>query len=129
MAETREKRITALTEALVQRPGLLGQYSIWLENSEAHTRYEGEDVYNRLVGAMQALTDVDFIPGTGWRNFVEVTSRLQKETGLDLGVCEYLNYKSDGISECMANTEQEVLVGSFKCCIPPERSRCKYRHQ
>ena len=75
MTEDREEKINNLVEALLERDVLLRQYSIWLETSEENTLYKGKDVYDMLKGAMQALSDVDFIPGIDHRNYIEVIIR------------------------------------------------------
>lgn len=134
-----ERTINNLKNELLKRDILLRRYAIWLETSEEHTKHKGEDVYNMLVGVLQGLSDVDFIPGVGWQNFVAVISRVQKEAGLDLGVCqflsdniketkkfEYLGEKTEkAFSECKAT--MGMNIGSLSVCLPPQRSECQYR--
>jgi len=136
--ETRhKKRIGYLSSELIKRDSLLRQYSTWLESSEAHTIHKGGDVYNMLIGAMHAIDgDLDFIPGTGWQNFVAVISKVQKETGLDLGVCQFLVDRPNSpteypfsqtgkIPDCGA--KEDLMVGSLSVCIPPNRVDCPHR--
>lgn len=122
----RETKIQDLTEALINKKPLLRQYSQWLETSE-YSCHKEEDIVNTIMGAMQALSDdVDFIPGPGFENFVEVLYRVQKRTGLDLGLCKHLEYHSNKTSEC--NAKNNLLIGSLNCCLPPLRSKCQYRN-
>ncbi len=125
MVEDRQTKINNLVEALVKRDKLLRQYALWLKTSEENTIPRGKDMYHRLVGVMHALSNVDFIPGTGNENFVEVISRVQEKTGLDLGVCKHLQYNPDETSNC--GIDKGLLIGSLEVCLPPNRSKCKYR--
>ena len=120
-----QKKIRALVDALVERTPLLNQYALWLETSEKNTVNRGGDVYNMLVGAMQVLSDVDFIPGVGWQNFVEVVGEVQTRTGLDLGLCKFLDYREESISVCKAKSC--LYVSSLKGCLPPDRGNCGHR--
>ena len=137
--EAWEKRVETLKGELLKRDTLLRQYAIWLETSEENTLHKGGDVYNMLVGVLQGLSDVDFIPGIGWQNFVAVVGEVQKETGLSLGVCQYLsdnireNYKAMYLGEKTEKTLPEckaksgLLIGSLNVCLPPQRCKCEYR--
>jgi len=121
-----EKRKNQIKERLLEMPNILSQYATWLKNSERNTIYKGEDVYNMLVGVMHAIDgSTDFIPGVGWENFVDVITNIQKQTGLDLGVCKFLKYNREKISECSATAG--LSIGSLKCCIPPNRCKCQYK--
>ena len=134
-----ENKINSLVNILLKKDALLSQYAIWLETSEKYTIWKGEDIYHRLGGVLQGLSDVDFIPGTGWMNFVAVVGEVQRKTKLDLGVCTYLvdnvrefkKFEYDGtisknsLSKC--KRRETLYIGSLKSCLPPERSNCKYR--
>jgi len=134
-----EDKIDSLVNILLKKDVLLRQYAIWLESSEENTTWKGEDIYHRLEGVLQGLSDVDFIPGTGWMNFVAIVGEAQRKTGLDLGVCPYLidnvrefkkfeyggNKSKNSLSRCERN--KDLSIGSLKSCLPSERSNCKYR--
>ena len=134
-----ENKINSLVDILLKKDVLLRQYAIWLETSEENTKWKGEDMYHRLEGVLQGLSDVDFIPGTGWMNFVAVVGKVQRRTKLDLGVCPYLidnvrkfrKFEYDGdklknsFSRCKGN--KGLKIGSLNSCLPPERGNCRYR--
>tara|TARA_Y100000310_G_C20692681_1_gene823368 strand:- start:2764 stop:3222 length:459 start_codon:yes stop_codon:yes gene_type:complete len=132
--KTWRERIDSLADDLLKHGALLNQYAIWLKSSEEHTRHKGEDVYHMLIGTLLHNSNPDFIPGPGLQNLVAVVGKVQEETGLDLGVCPYLEHKIDGrmrgesgngIDECGA--AENVGVGSFVYCVPPLRRGCQYR--
>jgi hypothetical protein len=125
MTEDREIKINKLVEDLLEREVLLRQYALWLETSEENTINKGKDVYDMFKGAMQALSDVDFIPGIDNRNFIEVILKLQEKTGLDLGLCEHFRYYPDKISRC---AKSKGYITSSVVCSPPVRYDCKYRN-
>ncbi len=134
-----ENKINSLVDILLKKDVLLRQYAIWLETSEENTKWKGEDMYHRLEGVLQGLSDVDFIPGTGWMNFVAVVGETQRKIGLYLGVCPYLidnvrefkkfEYDRDKLensfSKCKGN--KDLKVTSLNLCLPPYRSGCKYK--
>ncbi len=134
-----EDKINSLVDILLKKDVLLRQYALWLETSEENTKWKGEDMYHRLEGVLQGLSDVDFIPGTGWRNLVAVVGEVQRRTELDLGVCPYLidnvrefkkfvysgDKSKNSLSRCGRN--KNLIIGSLKSCLPPERSNCEYR--
>jgi len=143
-----KNKVDYLANELLKRESLINQYSIWLETSEEHTNHKGEDVYNMVFGALQAIDgtpnfipDVfsNFIPGTGLENFVAVISKIQEKSGLNLGVCQFLSSNienskrfeygegpsKENMPECRA--KEGLLIGSLKMCVPPERSKCPYR--
>jgi len=123
-----EKKIENLVNKLLEKDNLLRQYAIWLETSEQHTKHKGEDIYHRLEGVLQTLSSVDFIPGIGWGNFITVIQRVQEKTGLDLGVCKFLDYthgKFNTRSKCEASGY--LLIGGLKTCLPPDRNYCGKR--
>ncbi len=134
-----EDKINSLVDILLKKDALLSQYAVWLETSEENTKWEGEDMYHRLEGVLQGLSDVDFIPGTGWMNFVAVVGEVQRKTELDLGVCPYLidnvrefkkfEYDGDKLKNSLSKCERnkDLSIGSLKSCLPPERSNCGYR--
>ena len=122
--ENREVRISNLIQDLLEREVLLRQYAMWLEASEENTIYKGKDVYDMLKGAMQALSDVDFIPGVDNRNFIEVIGRVQEKTGLDLGLCSHFQYDPDKTSRC---GKSNGYVTSGIVCLPPQRYKCEHR--
>jgi len=132
------KKIGSLKKELLARPNLLRQYALWLETSEEHTSYKGKDIYDRLEGAMQALSDIDFIPGLGRENLVVVLSEIQREMDLDLGVCEHLAHHikfnkqkgvlgttTDDMPRCTAHPG--LIVADLSSCLPPQRTKCPYR--
>jgi len=123
--QERETKINNLVGALLEREPLLEHYSRWLESIEGIGVKKGEDVVHTLMGAMQALSSGDFIPGTGMENFVEAIYRVQKKTGLDLGLCEGLTPCNERTPQCGRNPN--VLISNYNCCIPPLRSNCPYR--
>ena len=134
-----EDKINSLVNILLEKDTLLRQYAIWLETSEENTKWEGEDMYHRLEGVLQGLSDVDFIPGTGWMNFVAVVGEVQRKTELDLGVCPYLidnvrEFKKfeydrtklkNSFSRCGKN--KDLTLVSIKLCLPPNRNNCRYK--
>ncbi|MBR9706018.1 hypothetical protein GOV14_03220 [Candidatus Pacearchaeota archaeon] len=133
------EQIKAVKTDILEKPEILSQYATWLETSEKHTRRKGEDVYNMMLGLMHSVSDTNLIPGVGWKNFVKIVSQVQKETGLDLGVCEYLQDNVDNsmrsqylgeeglenMAACTAN--ENLLISLFPTCIPPSRCDCPYR--
>ena len=134
-----EDKINSLVDLLLKKDILLRQYAIWLETSEENTLWKGEDMYHRLEGVLQGLSDVDFIPGIGQRNFVAVIGEVQRKTGLDLGVCPYLidnvrelekfDYDRTPLKNSFSRCEKKGDLGivSLKLCLPPERNDCIYR--
>jgi len=129
--EAWNKKVEDLKNKLLDKDALLRQYDLWLESSEDVTNYKGEDVYHRLLGAMQVLSDFDFIPGIGCSNFVAVIDRVQKETGLDLGVCKFLDYEAKEtqaphLPKCKA--KEGLLVACLTSCLPPARKDCPHRN-
>lgn len=137
-----------IRKGLLSRPDLLKQYSIWIEPSEQNAIYQGKNILDMLTGTCLFLSNLDFIPGTGNMNLVYILRKVQKETGLDLGVCEFLDdriekfYKEmsrpqqvyfDDLKKenqsltprCLAN--KDILVGDLSVCIPPQRCRCPHR--
>ena len=132
-----EDKINSLVNILLKKDVLLRQYAIWLEASEKNTRWKGEDIYNRLEGVLHGLSDVDFIPGTGWMNFIAVVGEVQRKTELDLGVCPYLidnvrefkkfEYDGDKLKNSLSRCERnkDLSIASLKSCLPPARSNCK----
>jgi hypothetical protein len=124
--QKRREKVHNLANEFLLKEALVNQYSIWLESSEGGTRHKGEDIYHMMVGALQAIEGgVDFIPGTGWQNLVEVISEVQERSGLNLGVCQFLKYNQNGLSDCGAT--ENLSIGSLSMCIPPSRVGCKYR--
>ena len=134
-----EDKINSLVNILLKKDVLLRQYTIWLETSEENTIWKGEDMYHRLEGVLQGLSDVDFIPGIGWKNFVAVVGEVQRKTGLDLGVCLYLidnvrefkKFEYDGTelenSFSICERNKNLHIASLKSCLTPERNNCGYR--
>jgi hypothetical protein len=131
-----KKQVDVTAGKLLINPGLLNQYSMWLETSEENPKLLGENVYNMLMGAMQAVSGVDFIPGIGNRNFVAVLALLQKRTGLDLGLCKFLEDDIEGIERGLReNTKATysqcslsgILQVDYSQCTPPGRCMCPYR--
>lgn len=135
-----EDKINSLVNILLKKDALLRQYAVWLETSEENTKWKGEDMYHRLEGVLQGLSDdIDFIPGTGWMNFVAVVGEVQRRTELDLGVClslvdnvrEFKKFEYDGdkltnsLSKCEGN--KDLNISSLNLCLPPERGDCRYR--
>jgi len=123
-----------------QFKGLLIQYQMWLEASEENTLYKGKDVYDMILGALHVISeDIDLFPGVGWANYVAVVSEVQRRTGLDLGVCQFLepnivnNMKYIHLGERggefnpMCKAREGLMVGSLNCCIPPQRVDCEHR--
>lgn len=135
------KKIDSLAGELLKKEILINQYDIWLENSEKETVYYGKDVYDRLIGVLQGMSNVDFIPGTGGVNFVAVVGKVQEDSGLDLGVCQFLEpnidnfmknmlgfskyVRGDNTPECRA--KEDLLIGSLGTCLPPHRISCPHR--
>ena len=134
-----EDKINSLVDILLKKDVLLRQYAIWLEASEENTGWKGEDMYHRLEGVLQGLSDVDFIPGTGWMNFVAVVGEVQRKIGLDLGVCPYLidnvrefkkfEYDGDKLTNSLSRCEgnKDLNITSLNLCLPPNRHNCRYR--
>jgi len=133
-----EKKVDCLVNALLEKDILLRQYAIWLETSEEHTRFKGEDMYHRLEGVLQGLSDVDFIPGIDSMNFIAVVGEVQKKTGLDLGICQYLQdnikeykkFQYGGDTDIFfhrCKIKKDMIIVALKNCLPPERSKCEYR--
>ena len=123
-----------------QFKGLLTQYQMWLEASEETPTFKGKDVYDMILGSLLSISeDADLFPGVGWENYVAVVSEVQRKTGLDLGVCQFLEdnidanmrYKFLGerggefMPTCKA--KELLMVGSLSCCIPPQRIDCEHR--
>ena len=134
-----EDKVNSLVDVLLKKDVLLRRYAVWLETSEKNTIWKGEDMYHRLEGVLHGLSDVDFIPGTGWMNFVAVVGEVQRRTELDLGVCPYLihdirgfkkfEYDGDKLKNSLFRCEKnkDLSTTSLKSCLPPNRSNCEYR--
>ena len=133
-----KQEIDRAKRELLGRDVLLRQYALWLEASEDVTRYKGEDVYAMLLGSLHAISGVDFFPGIGYRNFVAVIGAVQKETGLDLGVCEFLVDRAResakaqynlSASSRMASCQARAGLGvaDLRSCLPPNRVGCEHR--
>jgi hypothetical protein len=128
-SETREE-IDRLKCRLLEDDNLLRQYALWLEAGEEVTIFKGKDVMDMLKGTMYGHgASLGFIPGVGWENLVRVLSDVQRESGLDLGICKYLcEEKGDNYPTCLAS-DNNVLIGSLNQCFPPARVDCMYRIQ
>ena len=135
-----EDKVNSLVDILLKKEVLLSQYAIWLEASEENTKWKGEDIYFRFEGLLQGLSDdVDFIPGTGWMNFVAVVGEVQRKTKLDLGVCTYLvdnvrefkkfEYDGDKLKNSFSRCEgdKDLNISSLNLCLPPYRSNCEHK--
>jgi hypothetical protein len=130
--------IERLVGELMKRDDLLHQYATWMETSEEVTKFQGEDIFHRLEGVLQGLSDTQFIPGIGWGNFVAVVGEVQRKTGLDLGVCEHLDDKvreykkfeyglEFGSTNDRCGAKKNLIIGSLQSCLPPQRAGCLYR--
>lgn len=131
------KRTDALKKGLLGREDILKYYSevISLNEKEPATLKELNG-FSELIEYMQSFSDLNFIPGTGHMNLVYVLAGVQKESGLDLGVCEFLDDKinrymrmfclgenqKDLTPQC--NTNQNVYIGDLTCCLTPGRLNC-----
>lgn len=137
-----------IRKGLLSRPDLLRQYSMWMKPSEQNTIYQGKNVLDMIIGNCLFLSNPDFIPGTGYMNLVYILGKVQKESGLDLGVCKYLDNKIEKFYKEMSKPQQTYLesmskenkslipiclankdtfVGDLSFCIPPQRCRCPNR--
>ncbi len=135
-----ENKFYSLVNILLEKKTLLMQYATLLKSSE-ETQSKGEDIYYKLERILQGFSNNDFIPGIESRNFVAVVGKVQRELGLDLGVCRYLKdnvmelerSKYTGIplknkfSECERKKDLIIPSSSLKLCLPPERIDCMYR--
>lgn len=130
------KQTEKIKKGLLSRKNLLRQYSTWMKTSEEVTVYSGKDVFDMIIGSCLYLSDSSFIPGTGNMNLVYVLAEVQKESGIDLGVCKFLDDKilrfmeefycdkhSEGLTpQCKEN--QHAYIGDLSFCIPPNRLKC-----
>ncbi len=139
MADFKEwqAEIESISQLLSNKPEMLKQYSIWLESSEVGNKYRGKNILDMLQGVMNYLSNIDFIPGIEHRNLAAVLQNIQKKTGLDLGLCEYLGGDIQEVERQIQEPKPAyckcslsgALVEDLSCCMPPQRCHCSYRQK